>query len=152
MANQSKKAKTEEKPDESKSKREPGSLDDHYSNLYLDTPWKQHKELYLEACELAGVTVAINVNQAAYELHKRLKPKLGDLLRANQEDDMALGRATMRKLCKGAESESVKGQMASTLAKGLYPDHVVTKDMTLEEVDRELAAQDKEEEALRKPH
>jgi len=49
-----------------------------------------------------------------------------------------LGRSVLRKLCKGAESEAVQASTATTLAKGLYPDVQITKDMSIDDINREI--------------
>lgn len=114
------------------------SLDDHYSELFLDNPTETHTTLYKEACKLADVPVSISPRQAAYELHKRLQSNLNKLLIQQSDNDKALGRSVLRKLTISASSESVKAQCAGQLAKGLYPDVVEhVEPQTLEELQEE---------------
>jgi|GEM_PF-5761158 len=125
-----------------------GALDSYYIEEYLEAPAKK-SEAYLKAydrycndCKTQGIE-AYNVNrdyarQYAKSIHDRLRDRINTELYKLADDDKALGRRVLRELANKAESESVKAQCASNLAKGLYPEHIVTKSETIEDIDREL--------------
>jgi hypothetical protein len=111
-----------------------GALDDIFVEYYLETA--SNTEAYERACKAGGKDFkkkyAAQYGKAMFD---RLKERINDELISADVADKALGRKVMRELTKTAQSESVKGQMASNLAKGLYPDVLVEKaGQTYEEI------------------
>lgn len=131
-----------------------GALDEYYIDAYLDKPANK-KEAYLTAysqflsdCDDQGIEpYRINEKYAyqyAKSIHDRLRDRINAELYKLAEEDKALGRRVLRKLAEKAESESVQAQCASNLAKGLYPDVQITKQESIEDIDKQLKAVEQE--------
>ena len=135
-----------------------GALDDYYIQAFLEEPYNK-KEAYLKAyaqylqdCDDQGIeTYRVNEKYAyqyAKSIHDRLRERISTELYKLAEDDKSLGRSILRKLAKNAESESVQAQCAANLAKGLYPDVQITKQETMEDIDKALEQTQREIEQL----
>lgn len=135
-----------------------GALDDYYIEEYLDKPENKTKAYmtayrrYCVDCEKQGIDPhRINEEYArtyANTLHNRLRERINSSLLLYADDDKAFGRAGMRYLAENADSESVRAQMYSNLAKGLYPDVQITKQETIEDIDKALEQTEREIEQL----
>ncbi len=121
-----------------------GALDEFYIVAWLNNP-KSKTEALRAAAYDAGIEYNVTRFQA-HEIHKRLAPDIEARLLKMSLDDKALGRSVLRKMCLDAESENVKVSAATTLAKGLYPDVKIVKDMTLEDINREIEKLEKSHE------
>ena len=135
-----------------------GALDDYYIEEYLDQPSNKSKaylkayDRYCAECREQGIAPhSINrdyARQYAKAIHERLRERINSNLLLYADDDKAFGRAGMRYLAENAESESVRAQMYSNLAKGLYPDVQITKQETMEDIDKALEQTQREIEHL----
>ncbi|MBT8448825.1 MAG: hypothetical protein KJO69_04000 [Gammaproteobacteria bacterium] len=131
-----------------------GALDEYYIDAYLETPYKKSEayrsavQRYYKDCEDQNIDPhRVNLQYAgqyAKKIHERLRERIQAELYKMAEDDKAFGRSVLRQLAKEAESESVKAQCASNLAKGLYPDHQVVRTETIEDIDQELKQLERE--------
>lgn len=112
-------------------------LDDIYIDAFLDNPASGPLAAYRVAIDQAGLNVRAT-KQGAFQLHERLRTRINETLVKLSDSDKALGRKVLRDLATSAKAESVKASCAQTLAKGLYPDVKITKDMTKQEIDDEV--------------
>lgn len=120
----------------SKGKVRKGILDEYYIAQYLERP-----SSYISVLKRVYEEVGIDKKATAIfasSLHKRLRPQIEEKLLEFDLDDKALGRSVLRELCSNADSESVKASTATTLSKGLYPDVIVKKDMSLDDINKEI--------------
>jgi len=138
------------------------ALDDYYIQAFLNKPGNKTKAYLVaydrycaEAVEQGIEPYQINRDYAytyVRKLHDRLRERITAELYKLAEDDKRLGRSVLRQLAENAESESVKAQCASNLAKGLYPDVQVTKQETIEDIDKELKQIEQETKEAERVH
>jgi len=130
-----------------------GALDEYYITAYLDKP-QNKSEAYRSAWadylkdNPGHEHLLPNMSYArtyANAIHTRLSETINKRLITLAEDDKALGRAILRELAINGTSESVKAQCATTMSKGLFPDHIITKDLSLTEIEAELAQIEEQE-------
>jgi len=123
-----------------------GVLDEEYISAYLENP-KSKLGALKAAIYNCGINYKATRNRACV-MHNRLLGEIESRLLKLSLDDKALGRSVLRDLCANAENESVKASTATTLAKGLYPDIQITKDMGIDEINLEISKLEKEQEHI----
>ena len=115
----------------------PGILDDHYIAAYENNPIEKKVVLLRTAIKSAGIEMQAT-RQRAHEIHTRLSDTLEKRLIERAKNARSLGLLTLEYLCRNAQSESVKAQVATTLTKDIFPDVQVSKHESIEDIEREL--------------
>jgi hypothetical protein len=129
----------------------PGALDEHYILAVLENPF----ESQLANLSRAMITAEIDgraTRQRAYEIHDRLRDRIDTEILKMAKDARAMGLSTLMSLCKSADSEAVKAQVATTLTKDLFPHISIKKTQSIDDMETELQElRDKREKATGKP-
>ena len=123
---------------ESGSRLKNGALDELYIAAYEKNPIAKKIDLLREAMNAAGLDSNRASRQRAYEIHNRLSDELEKRLLRAVKDARRLGLNVILELAQNADSESVKAQCALAITKDLMPDIQITKQETIEDIDREL--------------
>lgn len=114
-----------------------GALDQHYIEAYEKNPLSKKIDLLRSAIQSAGVDIKAT-RQRAYELHNRLSEELERRLLRAVKDARRLGLNVVMDLAQNADSESVKATCGLALTKDIMPDVTVTKQESIEDIDKEL--------------
>jgi hypothetical protein len=112
--------------------------DDRYIEAYTDNP-------------LAGKSAALSkagyigdyLAQEAHRIHKRLAPKIREIIEARAVEGISVGHSVMMELAKESDSDNVRGAMAKGLIEYGERIQLATRSnedsMSMEQIDAELA-------------